>query len=157
MSPRQPLFGKILVPLKSSLGLCAASSALGLAKASGGEVIVLHIEDDAENATEVRHTVDLVESQGKALGVPITRMVRRGPVGPVIREVAEGTASDLVILSRRPDSKVLESVLTALQDPSPGVPPCTVMLVPTLAVRESHSDPPTRPDPSSDCWRYGVG
>lgn len=157
MGARQPLFGKILVPLKSSLGLCAASSALGLARASGGEVVVLHIEDEGEDAVEVRNTVDLVESQAKALGVPVRRVARKGPVGPVIREVAEGMAADVVILARRPDSRALAGVLEALAEPSPHAPPCTVMLVPTLAVRTPSSEPPTRPDPAGDGWRYGVG
>lgn len=146
MRSYEPLFGKILVPVKeSSVGKVTPHS-LALARATGGELIFLHIQDHASSSEDpppsfVRQAMDQAARQD----VRASYLLRSGEVVDTICKTSHQLQADVVMLVSRPDSDHVERIHRELfLTPLPMATPCPVLVVPNVAPRAPDTSVPPR-------------
>jgi nucleotide-binding universal stress UspA family protein len=148
MKGYEPLYGKILVPIEESTQKWVTPHAFTLARATGGELIFLHVlphppGEDQGPPSFLRKILD-----GAArLDLHASYMLRTGSVVETICKMAHHIQADLIILVSRAKSNRIERIHRELfLHKHPLASPCPILVVPNTEPRPQglSSVPPRR-------------
>lgn len=143
MLGNEPLYRRVLAPVKHGQQIHVCPYAAGLARAAGGQLILVHVLEEGESETEARCLAMEAQRRVGELGVAWSWVERRGEPAATLRDLARELEADVIVLTRFPDSPNAQRIQEELLGLSgPYQTSCPVMVVPTRRPARATRPPP---------------